>query len=93
MANIFHMDCNNGGDYVVIEEVSKGMCHIEIGHACVVMFDNVVPIEWLTGVFSGILKSIFTVENNDALTLYDKFADWQEPFKSEVRNKLCQPPL
>jgi hypothetical protein len=89
--NLFNMDGNKGGDYIIIEEVSYGMCHIEVGHACVVIFDKVVPLEYLTSVFNGvIMENCKTVKEDYALTLYDKFSDWKEPFKSKVRSKICQ---
>ena len=83
------MSGNDGTDYVVIEATPEGMCHIEIGHCCVVILDKVVPIEWLTGLF-GALTSEFckNIKDNPTFVLYDRFNDWLEPFKSETRSKL-----
>ncbi|MFA5394985.1 MAG: hypothetical protein WC346_03100 [Methanogenium sp.] len=88
--NLFSMNANKGADYVIIESIGEeGMCHIEIGHCCTVIFDKVVPIEFLTGVFSGlILKTCERTDDNAAFNLYDYFSDWIEPYRTEIRNKI-----
>ena len=55
----------------------------------VVILDKIVPLEWLTGLF-GAMTSKFckSIKDNPILVLYDRFNDWQEPFKSEIRNKI-----
>lgn len=83
------MSANNDADYVVIEAVEDSMCHIEIGHCCVVELDVVVPLEWLTGILSGVISDTCkNVKDNVPLMLYDRFATWKEPFKSEIRAKI-----
>jgi len=54
----FHVEGNNGGDYLKLKETGEeGMIHLEIGHCCVITFKGEVPVEVLTSMLSQIFDS------------------------------------
>ena len=49
----FHLEGNNGADYITIEPLPDGRIHLEVGHCCVKDIDHIVPVEFITSVLSA----------------------------------------
>ncbi len=77
--NSIRLEGNNGGDYFLIQQLSDGRLHLEVGHCCVIIFDSVIPVEVFTllinqaMISSGSLKKLLSV--------------WDGNFKKELLNK------
>lgn len=77
-----HVEANNGGDFFELMQTNvmktKGQVHVKVGHCCVYMFDGLVPVEFLTCMFSYM--------NEHEIGAKELFSQWD----TDVRNKLLE---
>lgn len=74
---------NKGGDIFQVIDNQDGTIHLRVGSSCVTIIDQIVPVEFLTGIISN-----YMLDNDcDLKKIIDSFR-WDELFKNELKNKL-----
>lgn len=74
---------NNGGDFVEIESLEDGLIRLSSGSSCVSTMNQVVPVEFLT----GILQKTILVHDGDIGSVIDTFG-WSQEYKDELKKKV-----
>ncbi len=74
---------NKGGDIFQVVDNQDETIHLRVGSSCVMIIDQIVPVEFLTGIISN-----YMLDNDcDLNKIIDSFK-WDELFKNELKNKL-----
>lgn len=76
---------NNGGDFIKIEHLEDGRLYLSVGSCCVMVLDNIVPVEFLTGV----LDKVMLEHNGDINSVVDSFG-WNQSYKDELKKKISK---
>lgn len=85
----FYMEGNNGGDYIQLEQVSEDTVHLKVGHCCVVIFDHIVPVEFLTSILSQVGgEAAPNIRDDIAVKMMEKHCDFSGLFKKELIDKI-----
>lgn len=79
---IIMANSNNGGDILALRDNMDGTVHLRVGSGCVMAIDQVVPVEFLTGIISQAMVD----HGGDAEAVIDGFG-WEQAFKDELKAK------
>lgn len=74
---------NKGGDILEIYDNCDGTVHLHSGHCCVTTIDHCVPVEFITGLFEGVMMEY----HFDLHAIINSFK-WDDEFKNTLKAKI-----
>ena len=85
----FIMEGNNGGDYIKLIQIDKDRLSLEIGNCCVIVFNHIIPVEFLTNVLTEVgMRTAKTVENDIAISLMEEYCGHKPDYKNKLIKQI-----